>query len=227
MHQNLIQRFENSCLMVMDHQEDGFAFLGSAFIIHSGGYLLTAAHILDGAQRLVLVTPAQPGVFTPLVVESSQTFTAKVVQSDPAHNMALLKLDEAIDLGGPSDIIGRPETVREGTPLLTFGVSFGHFRIHNVMVMQAMLSAKVVSQNESHLLVFDSPIHAGDIGGALVNADKSRIIGIMQGIFNPLLIQQLEQPEDYPIDTNLSYAVSIEYAEPLLRAEGLDESQLS
>lgn len=221
MHQSLIQRFENSCLMVMDQQQDGYAFVGSAFVVHGDGYLLTAAHILESAQNPVLVTPAQPGVFTPMTVESSHTFPVEVAQSDTSRNISLLKMEGPSDLGGPVDLIGNPETVLEGTPLLGFGVSFGHFRIHNVMVMQSMLSAKVVSQNQSNLLVFDRPIHPGDVGGALINAERSRIIGVIQGVFNPMQIQQIEQPDDYILETNLSYAVSIEYALPLFEAEGI------
>ena len=221
MHQNLIQRFENSCLMVMDQQADGYVFLGSAFLIDSEGYLLTAAHILENAHNPILISPAQPGVFTPLIVESSHTYSFSLVETDPEHNVALLKMEGTWELGGPGDIIGNPETAREGLHLLTFGVSFGHFRIHNVMVMQSMLSAKVVSQNESNLLVFDSLVHPGDIGGALVNTEKGRVLGIIQGTFDPFQIQRLEPPENYDLPSNLSYAVSIEYAKPLLEAQGI------
>lgn len=207
--------------MLMEQRADGFHFLGSAFMAGDGGYLLTAAHLLDEVEKPVVVHTAQPGIFTSLTADDAATLAVQVVARDEAHNIALLKLENTEVIGLSDDILGSPGTMPEGTYCLTIGVPFGHFRIHNVMVMQTMLSGKLVSPNLTHLLVFDTQVHPGDVGGPLINTEDGRIVGVIQGGFNPLLIQEVEQPDDYHLVSNFSYAVSIEYAIPLLQAEGL------
>jgi len=222
MHQTLIQRYTNGTLMLMDRRDDAYHFLGTAFIVHSKGYLLTAARLLEGARNLALVNPAQPGLFSPLAVESAAAYGVTAVGTDASRDVALLKMDIGEGLiEAPEDFIGNPETLTEGTYLLAFGVSFGHFRVHNVMAMRAMLSAKILSPNETRLLVYDADIHPGDVGGPLVNVEKGRIVGVIQGSFNPLHFQESREPDDYQLPSGYSYAVSIEYAHPLMEAEGL------
>jgi len=221
MYQTLIQRYENGCQMLMDQREDGYHFLGASFIVHPNGYLLTAPHLLKEAKSPVVVHSAQPGVFTPLAVDNASTLPVRPVQIDESRGVALLKMEMEEVIAAPDDFLGSVKTVYEGTHCLTFGVPFGHFRIHNIMVMRAMVSAKLISPNGTNLLAFDTLIHPGDVGGPLVSTDDGRIIGVIQGPFNPMEIQQVEQPPDYHLPSNFSYAVSIEYAEPLLRAEGL------
>jgi len=89
------------------------------------------------------------------------------------------------------------------------------------MVAQAMLSAKMLTANETRVLVFDTRTHPGDIGGPLVNAENGRILGILQGQFNLVAIQGIKEPENYRMESRFSYAVLIEYAWVLLNQEGL------
>lgn len=221
MHQTLIQRYENGCLMLLDEREDGFHFLGTAFMVDAGGYLLTAAHLLRAARKPVVAYPAPGGDFTPLAIDEAQSYPVAIAQEDAARDLALLKMELDFELSVPDDLIGNPQGVGEGTHLLTFGVSFGHFRIHNTMVTGSLLSAKLISPNDTCILVFDTQIHTGDAGGPMVNTETGRIIGLVQGIFNPLMLQELKQPEDYQMPSNFSYAVSMDYARPLFEAEGL------
>lgn len=224
--QTLIQRYENGCLMLMDVREGAYVFLGSAFIAHEQGYLLTASHLFASAQSPVVVWPSQPGVFSALTSENVAVLPVEKVRDDPPHDITLLKAAFGTGLDVPDDFLGNPESLEEGSDLLAFGVSFGHFRIHNVIVVRAMLSAKLISPNQSNLLLFDASVHPGDVGGPLVNACDGRIVGIIQGGFNPLDIQQIEGPPDYHLPSAISYAISIEYAQPLLEQAGLVRERL-
>lgn len=223
MHQTHIQRYENGCLMLMAERDGEHHFLGTSFIIHAKGYLLTAAHLLEGVEKLVAVHAAQPGVFSSLTAESAGTLPVTVAQVDAEHDLALLRLDIESEIGAPDDFIGNPEEVEEGTTTLSFGISFGHLRIHNVLVLNSMISAKMLSVNQTRLLLFSTPVHPGDVGGPLVNTEDGRIIGLVQGIFHPLQILQKEDdaPDDYRLPSRHSYAIPIDYVYPLLEAEGL------
>jgi len=226
MHQTLIQQYEDSCLMLMDEREDGFHFLGTAFFIHPQGYLLTAAHLLEKAGKPTLVAPEPPGAFTPMSREDSQTFPVEVVQLEPERDTALLKIPIENEIAAPDDYIGNPEELGEGAQLLTFGISFGHYRVHKILVSQAMLSAKILTPNQTRILVFDGRIHPGDIGGPIVETHSGRIVGVIQGNFNPITLQQADMPDDYELRSRYSFAVAIDYAHDILRERNLIKSPL-
>ena len=220
--QTLIQRYENGCLMLMEQKDTEFHFLGTAFIIHEQGYLLTAAHLLNEVQRPVVVNAAQPGVFSELSTETQGSLPVRIAQIDRERDLALLQLEIDAEFGSPADFIGNPEDVEEGTFALSIGIPFGHLRIHNVMVMNSMISAKLLSSNQTKLFLFDGPVHPGDVGGPLINSEDGRIVGLVQGIFNPLQIMQQDAPDEYQIPSRFSYAVSIEYAKPIMETAGLN-----
>ncbi|MDP0502015.1 MAG: serine protease [Verrucomicrobiota bacterium JB022] len=217
----MIQRYENGCMMLMKRSQDSVLFLGTAFIVHSEGYLLTAAHYLKPDDELVLVSPAQAGGYTPLSMEVVTPYPVRLIDMDRARNLALLKLDFEEPVAAPQDIIGNADETNEGTYVLSFGVSFGHLRIHNIMVMQGIVSAKMLSPNETRLFLFDAVTHPGTIGGPLVNSNDGRIIGIIQGRFDPVQISQQQVPEELNIASHLSYAVSIQHGRELAERHGV------
>jgi serine protease Do len=198
--------------------------LGTAFLVHPEGYLLTAAHLVADEVELVAV-PYQPVEgFAPLTTENVHPISVSVAQVDAARNVALLKLEADLEIGAPDHIIGKTDQLHEGTYMLAFGFSFGHLRVHHVNVMHAMLSFKTLSLNETKLLVFDIPIYWGGIGGPLVNADDGRVVGVLQDRFDPVVASgQTAQPEVAEhFDSYISYAVAIEYGAELLQTEGLE-----
>ncbi|KAF0096184.1 MAG: hypothetical protein E1N59_151 [Puniceicoccaceae bacterium 5H] len=222
MHQTMIQRYENGCMMLMKRSSGSVLYIGTAFIVHSEGYLLTAAHMLSPDDELVVVPAAQAGNFTPFSMEVVTPYPVKVAQIDQSRNVALLKMELSEPIAAPDQIIGNPDSSFEGTYVLTFGVPFGHLRIHNIMVLQGMISARLLSPNETKLFLFDAVTHPGTIGGPLVNSEDGRIIGIIQGRFEPIKVTQQETPEDLGIASHLSYAVSIEYGRELAEKEGIE-----
>ncbi|MGM0425584.1 MAG: S1 family peptidase, partial [Thermodesulfobacteriota bacterium] len=78
--------------------------------------------------------------------------------------------------------------------------------------------------NETNLLVFNTMIHHGDIGGPLVNSVDGRIVGIIAGRFDPevILHRQSRPQREETYQTNISYAVSIEYGTHLMQEQGLE-----
>lgn len=217
----IIQRYQNCAFMLMERNDANYRFLGTAFVVHEDGYLLTAAHAIQGADNLVAVNAFQPGSPSPLFREDANTYELMVARTDEQRDLALLKMDIPEQISVPDNYMGNPENVDEGSMLLTFGVSFGHFRIHRVLTMEAMLSGRLVTPNGTDIILFDKLVHPGDVGGPVIAADEGRIVGVMQGNFNPLHIQSIEHPEDYDLRSSHSYAVSITYARQLLEDEGL------
>jgi len=90
-------------------QRRGSGF-GSGFIISEDGYIITNAHVVDNASEIRVG------------LQDRREFQAELVGSDPASDIALLKLD-ASDL--PVVTIGDSEDLRVGEWVLAIGSPFG------------------------------------------------------------------------------------------------------
>lgn len=84
--------------------------LGSGVIISKDGYIVTNNHVIDGAERLEIT------------LNDNRTFNAKVIGTDPATDVALLKI-EAENL--PVIPIGDSDALKVGEWVLAVGNPFG------------------------------------------------------------------------------------------------------
>src|SRR6185295_11708100 len=87
-----------------------FRGLGSGFIISPEGLILTNAHVVHGAKDVTVK------------LSDRREFAAKVLGSDTATDIAVLKID-AKDL--PVVRLGNPQQLEVGDPVLTIGSPFG------------------------------------------------------------------------------------------------------
>jgi serine protease Do len=73
------------------------------------------------------------------------------------------------------------------------------------------------------LILFDTAFHEGDRGGPLIHVADGHVVGIVNGRFEPREIAQHggDAARLEPRETNVSYAVAIDYGLELMRAEGL------
>jgi serine protease Do len=100
---------------------------------------------------------------------------------------------------------------------MTLGVPFGYYRLHGVAATQAILSGRVKSRTGTNLIIFDRRVQFGDIGGPLVSVADQKVIGVIGGVFDPLELEGHGAPEGgVTINSDLSYATSIEYGRVLL-----------
>src|SRR5207247_10577019 len=83
---------------------------GSGFIVSSDGYILTNNHVVAGADRVMVR------------LYDKREFTAKVVGSDPATDVAVIKID-ARDL--PAVSLGNSDSTRVGEWVLAIGNPLG------------------------------------------------------------------------------------------------------
>jgi len=221
--QAVSQKFRSGCLMLAREDEDTIAFLGSAFIVHRDGYLLTAAHLVAQGERLVVVPAAFTDEFAPITVDRVAAVRVSVVQRDPDNDVALLKLDQTIGIEVPDDFLGSTGAVRTGASLMHLGYSFGHQQVHSLLGFSSVVSAKIRSLNSARLILFDTMVHQGDRGGPLVHVADGHIVGIVSGRFQADEVARgsTDWAREVPPETNVSYAVAIEYGLELMRMEGL------
>ena len=144
--------------------------VGSGVIVNPDGYILTNHHVVDGALEIKVE------------LTDNRTFTAKLVGSDPASDLAVLKID-AKDL--PTLSLGDSDKVRVGDPVLAVGNPLGIGQT----VTSGIISAKgrqtgVSDGSFEDFLQTDAAINRGNSGGALVNT-SGELIGINSQILSP------------------------------------------
>lgn len=219
------QRYQGSCMMVMQRAGSEVNFLGSGFLVHPAGYILTVARILGSGEDLVVVPPPSGEVFTDLIREEVSPVPAELAARDMERDVALLKLEPDMEIQMPEGIFGSAEDEARGALLMSIGIPFGYYRMHCAFATQAILSGRIKSHTGTKLLIFDRRVQYGDIGGPLVSVSSGQVIGVVGGVFDPLEIEGKEMPDNVKaINSDLSYATSIEYGAEILNRTLQDEA---
>jgi serine protease Do len=218
--QDIYARYRGACMMLLRQEGDSVIFMGTTFLVHPEGYLLTAGHLL-GDHTEVMVAPRDYGAeFAPPWSETVVPFGASVVAVDKEHDVALLRFKIKHEISMPDHVIGVPEDVMPGSNVACLGYPFGFCQVYNQVIEGGIVTAKVLSTNETELFLFDAPVNNGLRGGPLVNLYDGRVIGIAGGPFIPEDAVGLEQDDTSQTRRVFSYAMSINYGARLLEAEG-------
>lgn len=220
--QEVYIRYRYGCMKLFTiDEQNALIFLGTTFLIHSSGYLLTAAHVLSRHERLMVVPiPPDEDDFTPLSSDTLQAIPVHVAAMDKERDVALLAFDEPIEATMPDHVVGAPDQIVVGHGVACLGFGFGFQCVYNQLLQQAIICSKIRSTNDTNIFLFDSRVHDGSRGGPLVSMDDHRVIGIVSGRFDPL--EASPATNDSGMHTSFSYAVSIEYALPLMEQQGLE-----
>jgi serine protease Do len=133
--------------------------VGSGFIISNDGYVLTNAHVVDGADDVIVT------------LTDRREFKAKVLGSDKRSDVALLKV-EAANL--PYLTVGDSDKIRVGEWVIAIG---SPFNLDNT-VTAGIISAKSRDTGEFlPLIQSDVAVNPGNSGGPLINM-RGQVIGI-------------------------------------------------
>jgi serine protease Do len=151
------------------HQQDDSPSmsLGSGFVVDPNGYILTNAHVVDGANVVTVK------------LTDKREFRAKVVGVDKATDVAVLKID-AHNL--PIVKIGDPGKSKVGQWVVAIGSPYGFTNT----VTSGIISAKSRSLPDDTYVPFiqtDVPVNPGNSGGPLFNLD-GEVIGINSMIYS-------------------------------------------
>ncbi|HTH51132.1 MAG TPA: trypsin-like peptidase domain-containing protein, partial [Pyrinomonadaceae bacterium] len=129
--------------------------VGSGFIVDKTGFILTNAHVVDGATRITVK------------LDSGEEYPAAVLGSDDETDLAVLKIDAKKDL--PFLKFGDSEKAEVGDWVLAIGSPFG---------LTKSVTAGIISQTRretpyatafQRFIQTDAAINRGNSGGPLVN----------------------------------------------------------
>jgi serine protease Do len=140
--------------------------VGSGFILSPDGYVLTNAHVVDGADEVVVTLP------------DKREFKAKVVGTpDKRTDVAVIKIEAT---GLPAVKIGAADKLKVGEWVMAIGSPFG---LENT-VTAGIVSAK--QRDTGDYLPFiqtDVAINPGNSGGPLINL-RGEVVGINSQIYS-------------------------------------------
>ena len=137
---------------------------GSGIIATSDGYIITNAHVVDGADSLKVIT------------SDGKTYEAELIGSDSMTDLAVIKVDAegltAAEFGSSSDLVVADPVIAIGNPGgLQSTVTVGYV---------SALNRPVTSSDTGYTMnciQTDAAINPGNSGGALVNM-YGQVIGI-------------------------------------------------
>jgi S1-C subfamily serine protease len=147
--------------------EGGGTATGSGFVIDTEGHLLTNNHVVEGADRIQVK-----------LGDSDTTYTAKVVGTDPATDLALLDVEAPADQLHPL-ALGRSAEMEVGDPVVAIGNPFGLDRTVTSGIVSALQRQIEAPDGFSitNVIQTDAAINPGNSGGPLINA-AGEVIGI-------------------------------------------------
>jgi serine protease Do len=138
---------------------------GSGFIIEADGVILTNAHVVEGAKKIIVR------------LVDKREFEANIIGKDLPMDIALLKIAAKEPL--PTLSMGDSDTLQVGEWIMAVGNPFGL----DSSVSSGIVSAKGRHLGEAYdrLIQTDANLNPGSSGGPLVNLN-GRVVGISKAI---------------------------------------------
>ncbi len=142
---------------------------GSGVLISQDGYIVTNNHVIEGAKDIEVT------------LENNQSFKAKLIGSDAATDVALLKI-EAANL--PFITFGDSDALRLGEWVLAIGNPYNLRSTITAGIVSAKARSMPSADGEFKIEAFiqtDAAVNSGNSGGALINT-KGELVGINTAI---------------------------------------------
>ena len=147
------------------NQEEQPRGVGSGFILTSDGMIMTNAHVVDGADEVIVT------------LTDKREFKAKIIGADKRSDVAVVKIDAT---GLPAVKVGDVSRLKVGEWVMAIGSPFG---LEN-SVTAGIVSAK--QRDTGDYLPFiqtDVAINPGNSGGPLINM-RGEVVGINSQIYS-------------------------------------------
>lgn len=145
--------------------------LGSGFIISKDGYILTNAHVVDGAKEIIVR------------LSDRRELEAELIGSDVRADLAVIKVTTDENL--PTVRLGKSAQLKVGAWVLAIGSPFGFDYSVTAGIVSAKGRSLPTAQNENYVpyIQTDVAINPGNSGGPLFNLE-GEVVGINSQIYS-------------------------------------------
>ena len=136
---------------------------GSGFILSENGYILTNAHVVDGATSVLVST------------YSGEEYAAAVCGTDATNDVAVLKVEAE---GLPAVTVGSSEALLVGDQVVAIGNPLGELTATMTVGYVSAKDRDVTTDGAMiNMIQTDAAINSGNSGGPLFNM-KGEVVGI-------------------------------------------------
>ena len=141
--------------------------LGSGFLIHPDGYLVTNAHVVLRADKITVT------------LSNKSKYAATVISTDARHDLAVLKIEPKKTEKFAYLSLGRSDDLMVGETVIAVGNPLGYANTLTTGVISAVdRTLKFGGDIEyAGLIQTDAPINPGNSGGPLLNI-AGELIGV-------------------------------------------------
>ena len=143
--------------------------LGSGFVIHPSGYVVTNQHVITGEHKISITLFRQ----SEHELEQVHFQRVRIVALDPANDLALLKIEDGGDHVFTSVPLGSFDELRQGQPVFAVGSPLGLDRT----VSQGIISLTNRLIDGRLLIQTTTEVNPGNSGGPLFNL-RGEVIGV-------------------------------------------------
>ncbi|MGA3040689.1 MAG: trypsin-like peptidase domain-containing protein [Bryobacteraceae bacterium] len=149
---------------------------GSGVILTADGYIVTNAHVIQGARRIRVQLPVSERAARlshSITGPAGTVLEAKIVGLDRETDIAVLKIEAA---GLPFLTLGNSRELRQGQLVMAFGSPLGLQNSASLGVISA--AARQIKEDSPMIYIqTDASINPGNSGGPLVDM-SGRVIGL-------------------------------------------------
>jgi len=177
--------------------------VGSGFVVRDDGYIVTNAHVVDGADEFNVTFP------------DGKKMPAKLMGKDEFKDIAVLKVESKDKL--PVAPLGDSDVTRIGEPVIAIGspigfsatvtagiVSSNNRSISDLRGLDDQAGAEDIRKPQKYLQT-DAAINRGNSGGPLINSE-GEVIGVNQAIARWDVVSSVER---IPIE-GIGFAIPID-----------------
>lgn len=144
--------------------------LGSGVIIAKNGYIITNAHVVIGADEIVVT-----------LLENNQEYKAKVIGIDSKTDLAVIKIDTKEILHAIT--FANSDNLQEGDVVFAIGNPYGVGGTITKGIISALNKNNVGLNQYENFIQTDASINPGNSGGALIDS-RGTLIGINSAIIS-------------------------------------------
>jgi S1-C subfamily serine protease len=170
---------------------------GTGFFVSNNGYLVTNYHVVESTKEVLVI------------LQDGGRLPARVLRSDPANDLALLKIDVATT--GLS--IRSTETLAVGEDVFTVGYPLPNLQGQDQKATFGRVNSLTGLLGDVRFIQIDVPIQPGNSGGPLIDS-SGRVVGIVTARLDELATLQASGA----LPQNVNYATKSDYLIPFLRS---------
>lgn len=161
-------------LGIFQNPEDGgeyFNSLGSGFVIHPDGYIITNNHVIKNATKISINFK-----------DEKKSYEAKVIGTDEKTDIALLRVDHPGKI--KAVVLGDTDKLKQGDWVVAIGNPFRLGHTATAGIVSAKSRRVYEAGPYANFIQTDASINPGNSGGPLFNT-RGEVVGVNTAIFSP------------------------------------------